>query len=165
MEILRYGNPVLRQKARTVDTVDKSVLELLIGMHHEMCKANGIGIAAPQVGESLQVMIASSGKDEVIPLGDFYVNPSVVWESDDDCAAEEGCLSIPGVKGVVWRPREIVLRWTTVHNAEREERFSGSLARIIQHEVDHLNGVLFVDRMAPGDRAAIAGQLRRVRLA
>lgn len=157
-EILTSEQPVLRQKAKKVKRVDASTLKLIDDMFESMHAANGLGLAAPQIGVSLRVLVVELPKDEADPgprktRGVFdsgepiaLVNPEIV-KSDGEQFGEEGCLSIPGYVGMVRRTMKVTVKGLNRKGKEVRVKGEGLLARALQHEIDHLNGVLFTDRL------------------
>lgn len=137
-------NPVLRRKTERVPKVTKKVLKLLKDMNASMKAANGVGLAAPQIGELLRVCIAQIG-GKPVPL----INPDITWKSDETAIDEEGCLSLPGIWLPVPRSTEITLKYLDEKGQEQERRLQQFDARVVQHEVDHLEGVLIVDYKKP----------------
>jgi peptide deformylase len=138
--------PVLRIKAKPVQRVDNGVRKLLDDMMETMHDSYGAGLAAPQVGESVRAIVL------VYEEAEFkLVNPEITWTSHERETDEEGCLSIPGYRGLVSRPKAIRVRAKDRSGHPVHIRADGRLARIFQHEIDHLDGVLFTDRMAPGE--------------
>jgi len=139
--IITKGNPVLRQKAEPVDRITKAVRKFLNDMGETMYNADGCGLAAPQVNESKRLVVLDAG-DGLVKL----VNPSITELSDEKEIEVEGCLSIPGVRGYV--PRSVYVQVEALDEKGKPVRINatGLLARILQHEIDHLNGVLFTDR-------------------
>jgi len=162
--ILRYGDPVLHTKATPVPAITRAIDTLIDDMRETMHVAAGVGLAAPQVGESLQVCLVdlSAGRrpDQLLVL----INPDVV-ERDGLQLKEEGCLSVPGIEATVPRPLRLTVRALDRDGDMREIRAEGLLARAIQHEVDHLNGVLFLDRLRPEYRWALTRRISRLRRA
>ena len=161
--LVRYGRPVLQTPAAPVDEVNDDIRALIDEMVETMHAAPGIGLAAPQVGVALRVCVIdlSVGKNP----GDLLtlVNPEFV-ERHGMQLEEEGCLSLPGFLATVPRPREAVVRALDRHGAPQTIRGTGLLARALQHEIDHLDGRLFVDRVRPIRRRLILhriGQLSR----
>jgi peptide deformylase len=152
------GDPVLRRKAEAVDdkwdTVEKLVAEMLRAMR----SAKGIGLAAPQIGESLRVVVVdlSSADPEAKPLA--LVNPSILSRKGEQ-TEEEGCLSIPGIWEVVRRPSRLVLEAQLVTGEPATIEADGTLARVLDHELDHLDGVLFIDRLSPLKRKLLSKKL------
>lgn len=143
LRILFCGDPVLRKRAQTVKQVDGDIRRLIEDMTQTMIEAPGVGLAAPQVGESVRVIVVRI-EDE----GPLYqlINPRIV-----DCKGQdeglEGCLSLPTLQGMVQRPAEITVEATTPDEGEICIKADGFLARALQHEIDHLDGVLFIDRV------------------
>jgi len=146
--IVLVPDPVLRQKAAPVAKVDDAIRQLMDDMLDTMYDAPGIGLAAPQIGLSTRVIVldCSDDDEELQPLK--MVNPEIIWSSDDTETMEEGCLSIPGHRGEVTRKRAISVRYLDENGAEQELTTDGLLAVCIQHEIDHLDGVLFVDYLS-----------------
>ncbi|GBD41739.1 Peptide deformylase 1 [bacterium HR39] len=164
LRIRTYPDPVLRRRAVPVEGVDERIRRLLDDMLETMYAAPGIGLAAPQVGESLRVIVADVSEEKNAPLR--MVNPEITWRSQTTAVAEEGCLSLPEIYGEVERPEAVEVRYLDETGAERTLRAEGLLARCLQHEIDHLDGVLFVDRLSPVRRSVLLrryGKLRRQR--
>ena len=147
LSVLLHPAPVLRVKARPVAEGDaERVRALAPRMLATMYKAPGIGLAAPQVGESLRLIVLDLQKeDSPGPL--VMVNPEIVAEADATATREEGCLSIPGQYADVTRPARVKVRWRDPDGTRREMEAEGLLAACVQHEVDHLDGVLFTDHL------------------
>jgi peptide deformylase len=139
--IVKYPAEVLRTPAEPVERVNKELRQLAEEMIQAMRKANGIGLAAPQVGRSVRVIITAA---EGRPRAMF--NPEIL-EATGEIIGQEGCLSLPGLYGDVPRARKVKVRFLDENNRVRIEEHDGLSARVIQHEVDHLNGVLFIDRV------------------
>lgn len=140
MELQTIGSKVLRDKAKRVANIDDTIRHLCFNMAKTMREKNGIGIAAPQVGVSKRIIIVDdNGNDWIL------INPEIVWLSDLLIDFEEGCLSVPGVFDNVKRPESIKVKYRNAKGKPILEKVDGLLARIVQHEIDHLDGVLFVD--------------------
>ena len=154
-------DPVLRQRAAPVDEVDDTVRKLLDDMLETMYEAPGIGLAAPQVGLSMRVIVMDCSEDEEAPQPIRMVNPEITWRSDEAATHEEGCLSIPDHKGDVTRPAEIKVRYLDENGKECELATGGLLATCIQHEVDHLDGVLFIDYLSRLKREMITRRMTK----
>jgi peptide deformylase len=155
-QIVCYPDPVLRKRAQDVDPRAKGLKKLVARMLDAMKEASGVGLAAPQVGESIRVFVASE-KGEIEDAM-VCLNPKA--EPFGPIAElEEGCLSVPGVRRLIRRPEGVRLRWTDLDGEAREGEFHGLLARIVQHECDHLDGVLFFERMSEADRLSIKADL------
>ena len=131
---------VLRTVAAKIPQVTKEVKNLIKGMQQAVKKAEGLGLAAPQVGKSIRLCLANfNGK--MTPL----VNPKVIWKSEETSTMEEGCLSLPKINVDVTRPVEITVRYIDEKGVEQERKLHDLDARVVQHEIDHLNGILIVD--------------------
>ena len=159
-QIAQLGNPVLRAPAATVPfPLSDEARALIDDMLETLRDADGVGLAAPQVHQPLQIMIVASRPNprypeavEMDPL--VVVNPEVVERSTELVKGWEGCLSIPGLRGEVARHQRIKARYQTVHGESVVREFDGFIARIFQHEDDHLRGIVFLDRLENGDRLA-----------
>jgi len=131
---------ILRAKAAKVPQVTKEIKKLIKDMHETVEKAEGLGLAAPQIGQSLRLCLANfNGK--MTPL----VNPEVIWSSKETSTMDEGCLSLPKINVDVTRPVEIMVRYEDIDGKEQERHLHDLDARVVQHEIDHLNGILIVD--------------------
>ncbi len=155
MKILKFPDPALKALASPVDRVDDDVRQLMDDMLEIMYDAPGMGLAAPQVGISKRVIVidcakreATEDEPEVPPDPVFIANPEIIWASEETCEHEEGCLSIPEVYGNVTRPAEVKTRFLDKNGEIREMHCKGIMARCIQHEIDHLNGVLFINHIS-----------------
>jgi peptide deformylase len=155
------GDPVLREKADPVAEVDESTRRLIQDMFDTMYEADGVGLAAPQVGVTQRVIVVDPREDDVEPLG--IVNPVVTWRADVVERGEEGCLSIPGLKDIVERPAGVVIEGLDRDGRPLRVEAEGLLARVLQHEVDHLDGVLFVDRVSPLKRKMLLKRWQKVK--
>lgn len=138
--LIGADNPVLRTKTERVGKVTKDVLKILKDMKETTKHANGLGIAGPQVGYGLRMCIVTIG-GKMLPL----VDPDIVWKSAEKAIAEEGCLSLPGIWREVPRATSITVRYMDAKGTQQERRLTDLDARVVQHEVDHLEGVLIVD--------------------
>jgi peptide deformylase len=165
LPIYLYGSQVLRTAAELSPLDDREGLKKFIDdmvetMHH----ADGCGLAAPQVGVSRRILVVDGNDlvDRYPELKGFHremINPQFTFESEESSSYEEGCLSIPNVDASISRPARIRVRYVNTDFEEVEEDFEGFAARMIQHEMDHLDGVLFVDRATPIRKKMIAGKL------
>jgi peptide deformylase len=162
LEILQAPHPTLKARAEPVARIDDDLRRLVRDMFETMYQAPGIGLAAPQIGvlQRLVVIDVAEG-EERHPMA--LVNPEIVWRSDQLATAEEGCLSLPNQFAEVTRPEAIRLRFSDEHGQEREIEADGLLARCIQHEVDHLDGILFVDHLSALRRNMILRKLAKRR--
>jgi peptide deformylase len=154
LEIKTLGDPILRSTAETVtDFTDPALQQLIDQLIATTQMRNGVGIAAPQVGLSVQLMIVASHPTpryphapEMPPIA--MINPQIIWASPDMESDWEGCLSVPGQRGLVPRHREIQIEYTDRTGQRQQCDFSGFVARIFQHEYDHFQGIVFLDRVA-----------------
>lgn len=148
-KITTFPEEVLRQKAEPVEIFDEDLAKLIDDMVDTMREAPGVGLAAPQIGISKRIIVVEFGdeEDETVP-NQLYVmiNPEIIKESNDKVPGIEGCLSVPGVVGNVDRSLAVTVRGQNVHGKPVKIRAQGWLARIFQHEIDHINGVLYTDR-------------------
>ncbi len=155
-----YGDPVLRQVADEAP-LDDHVRRLAADMVETMYDAPGRGLAAPQVGQLLRLFVMDCHwKDGAARAPRIFLNPSFLDRSEDQAVNEEGCLSIPGVPVEVSRPASVTMRWTDLDGAALEQSFEGLEAVCVQHEADHLDGILAVDLASEADKALIAPQLK-----
>lgn len=143
MEILKMGEETLREVSSPVSCINDEIKNLLNEMFITLEKSNGIGLAAPQVGKNIRLFIVQLEEEK----GMVFINPEIIRTSDEQCTMEEGCLSIPKIYEKVVRPKEITLQYMDLNGKKQLIQAGGLLARVIQHEYDHLNGVLFVDRL------------------
>ena len=154
--ILLHPDPRLKKVAEPVGTVSDDVKALAEDMLETMYDAPGIGLAAPQVGVLSRVLVMDCVKDEDAPPRPMVlIDPEIVWTSDEQSVYEEGCLSIPEQYADVERPTEVEVRWTGLDGGENSERFDGLWATCVQHEIDHLNGTLFIDHLTALKRQLI----------
>lgn len=161
--IITAPDPRLKARARPVARVDDAVRRLMDDMLATMYAAPGIGLAAPQVGESLRVIVVDvAGKDEK-PAPMKLANPDVVWASDEWLRGEEGCLSLPEHYAEVDRPARVRVRYLDYHGEIREIEADGTLATCLQHEIDHLEGTLFVDHISALKRSIILRKLKKLK--
>jgi peptide deformylase len=160
MSIKKYGSAILRSKAKPVTEFDGALEQTVEDMKKTMAEANGVGLSANQVGIPKALFIARLSEDgEVKP----YVNPTLILLSDEIEKAEEGCLSIPGIWVEVERYLKLRLEAQDIKGNPVELELEGHPARVVQHEMDHLNGVLIIDRIPPAERRRIADQLEEIR--
>lgn len=161
LPILQPPHPALRAKTRRVTEAERAeVRALLPGMFATMYAAPGIGLAAPQVGVPLRLAIVDLQRDEA-PAPMVLVNPEVVRVSEDWAVREEGCLSLPGHYADVSRPARVAVRYEDEHGVKHEVEAEGLLAACLQHEIDHLDGVLFVDHLSALKRNMILRKLAK----
>ena len=176
LPILQYGDPILRAKGRRIEKIDERIRQLTRDMIETMHAANGVGLAAQQVGEALQLTVLDvsqvedrpstmklNGKDvdprTAMPL--ILINPEIKLAGETEFATE-ACLSFPEISGQIERAKSVIAHAQTLEDGRIEIEASGLLGRAIQHEVDHLNGVLFIDRMNSAVKAALSSRLKRM---
>jgi len=176
LSILQYGDPILRTKGKQIEKIDDHIRELAANMIETMHAANGVGLAAQQVGEALQLTVLDvsqiedrpstlklNGKD-VDPTASMplvLINPEIEF-GDETEIGTEGCLSFPEISGQIERAELTMARAQNLEGDKIEIEASGLLARAIQHEVDHLNGILFIDRMNSAAKAALSSRLKHL---
>ncbi len=159
--ILKYGDDVLHERARTVDVITPEIDRLVDDMIETMYAAPGIGLAAPQVGLSPRIFVVdlSVGRDPSGPM--VMINPEFV-DRDGMQLEEEGCLSVPGFNATVVRPARVVVKALDRAGREQQHEGTGLLARAFQHEIDHLDGTVFVDRLRGIKRDLIVRKIRKL---
>lgn len=155
LDIVTVGDPRLRQRSRPVRQITPQLLQLIDDMIETMYARDGVGLAAVQVGELLRLIVVEVPEDENIPdSGELYVvlNPEIVKTSRQTEVGREGCLSVPGFVGEVERAAEVSVRGLDVRGKPLRLRLRGYLARVFQHEIDHCDGVLYIDKLTAPDR-------------
>lgn len=160
-EIRILGDPVLRQKAEPLDAVTDEVRALVKDMFETMYDADGVGLAAPQIGISQRIIVVDPHEEDVQPFA--LINPQIVSYQRDRDRGEEGCLSIPGLKDVVERPAGVVVEGLDVDGNPVRVEAGGLLARVLQHEVDHVDGIMFIDRVSPLKRKMLLAKWQKVK--
>jgi peptide deformylase len=184
--IVAFGDPVLKTLAKEIpaDFAPQELSQLIADMFDTMYHARGVGLAAPQIGRGVRLFVIDSApmlddededeeeNVEAVPTSEnaphdqavkrAFINPVMVSETGEEWGFEEGCLSIPGVREMVYRPANIVLRYEDENRVVREEAFSGMTARVIQHEYDHLEGILFTDHLSGFKKQLLKGKLTRI---
>jgi len=159
-----YGDPVLRKVTPDIDKDFEGLDELISNMFETMYNADGVGLAAPQIGRSIRIFVVDGSPlgEEDESLRDFkkaFINPHIIEKSGDEAVMEEGCLSLPGIREEVKRKDRIKIKYFDQHWIEHEEVYEGYPARVIQHEYDHLDGILFVDYCTPLKKRLLKGKL------
>jgi peptide deformylase len=163
-----YGMPVLRKKAVEIDSKYEGLDQLIADMYETLYHADGVGLAAPQIGKSIRLIVIDathSDNEKELELKDFktvLINPYIIEEEGDAWEFNEGCLSLPEIREDVTRKPKIRLQYYDRDFNFHDESFDGTKARIIQHEVDHLNGVLFIDKISPLKRRLLNGKLKNI---
>lgn len=170
--IVAFGHPILRKKTTDID-INKAIIQpILDNMWETMYQAKGVGLAAPQVGLNDRIFIIDSSRlnddDErrdknEIGLKEVFINAQMIEESGSLISIEEGCLSIPNVYGMVERPKNIKIRYYNADLELVEKEFTGFTARVIQHEYDHIEGLLFTDKLKPLKKQIIKRKLEDIK--
>ena len=148
MPLVLLPQPVLRQVAQPVEHITDDILQLADNMAETMYAAPGIGLAANQIGVLKRVIVMDCACDDEKPTLWKMINPEIIWRSEDNTKMEEGCLSIPGHNAEVARPSEVHVSYLDLEGRMQETQATGLLAACVQHEIDHLNGVLFLDHLS-----------------
>ena len=165
LPIYTYDHPVLRRKLKQVEEITDDVVKLALDMHATMKNAEGIGLAANQVGVDLAMTVIDisqvEGFENIAPL--TLINPVIEGFSDDEVSSEEGCLSLPDLRADVLRPSAIQVRFFDTAMREHAMEVDQLLARVMQHEIDHLNGIYFFDRLKPMRRAMLKRRLMDIK--
>lgn len=161
-EIVLMGDPVLRREAEDVEAFDDELRRLVDDMFETMYHADGIGLAAPQVGVSKRVLVIDLRREEEPEARMALVNPSIAWFSDETEKSPEGCLSIPGLEEVVERSLAIRVEGLDPEGNEVSVDAEALLARALQHEIDHLDGILFPDRVSPLKRRMLQKKWKKI---
>jgi len=162
-----YGDPLLRKTAKEIDKDDPELKEFIENMWETMYYSDGVGLAAPQVGKSIRLFVvdASSGADEEPELKDFkkvFINPTIIETNGEEWIMNEGCLSLPEIREDVSRHDEVTIHYFDEDFNEHEETFKGFAGRVIQHEYDHLEGVLFIDHLSALRKRLLKGKLQNI---
>jgi peptide deformylase len=164
LEVVLYPDPTLRRETRTVEAFDSALRATVDAMLARMFASRGVGLAAPQVGLSQRLFVFNPEGDPERPeLSRAVVNPLITARGGRRVRAEEGCLSLPQIYAEIERPERCTMRYQDVTGETHVEDFEGFEARIVQHEFDHLEGVLIVDRMTPADKARHRAALDELR--
>lgn len=167
LPIVTYDDEVLRKEAKPINENSSELQELIDDMFDTMYNSDGVGLAAPQIGKLLRVFVADADgmteKGEGPEYGPIVmINPEITFESDDTVSLDEGCLSIPGVNAPVTRPEKIIVSYLDRDLEEQEFEVDGWLARVIQHERDHLDGILFLDHLSIFKRKMLGSKLKEI---
>ena len=165
MKIFEYPHPILKQKSEKVNRVDDDLRHLLNDMLETMYDADGVGLAAPQVGISKRIVVIDISHpdegEEQKPL--FLINPEIIWHSEEKSCQNEGCLSVPEQSAEVERYKQVRVHYLDYHGQEQEILAEGLLAIALQHEIDHLDGILYIDRISRLKRQMLLKKLQKLR--
>lgn len=167
LPVYTYGHSVLRKVAEPVTQDYPGLKQIISDMFETMYKSDGVGLAAPQVGKSIRLIVidASSMADNDKALLGFkkvLINPQIIGEEGEEWSFEEGCLSVPGIREEVKRKSVVRIKYLDENFKSHEETYDGTAARVIQHEYDHLQGTLFVDRLNPLKKRILKSKLNNI---
>ena len=161
-DIVQLPDPLLKTVSEPVRSVTEDVRRLMNDMLETMYAAPGIGLAAVQIGEPRRIVVVDLAKDDEPRNPQFFVNPEIVWSSQETSEHEEGCLSIPEVFDTIARPSAVKVRFLDRDGEARELDCEGLLATCLQHEIDHLNGVLFIDHISKLKRDMVVKKFKKL---
>jgi peptide deformylase len=174
LPIIAYGHPVLKRKAEVINKDYPKLLELINDMFETMYNANGVGIAAPQIGLSVRLFIVDTNpfsedeslsdedRSELKSFKKTFINPEILDENGDEWSFEEGCLSIPNIRESVFRQESIKIQYFDENFTKHIESYDGLLARVIQHEYDHIEGILFTDKLSSFKKQLLKKKLLKI---
>jgi peptide deformylase len=165
--VILYGNPLLRRKAKPIEKDHEGLNEIIENMWETMYNSDGVGLAAPQAGLSIRLFVidATAASDEEPELKDFkkvFINSEIVERTGEDLVMNEGCLSLPEIREDVKRPDRVRIKYLDENFDPHDEVYTGYAARIIQHEYDHLEGILFIDHLTPLKKRLLKSKLRNI---
>ena len=159
--ILKYGDPILRKRCKNVEDFG-TISNLVEDMFDTMYEEDGIGLASNQIGENLHLFVIDISHTDENEEPRIFINSSI-QKKNGECLSLEGCLSIPGIQVEVKRSESVTLKYSTLDGSEKEEEFDGLLARAIQHEIDHLNGIFIVDRSSDLAKMQFKKELKSIK--
>ena len=174
LPIIAYGHPVLKRKAEVIFKDYPKLKELIDNMFETMYNASGVGIAAPQIGQSIRLFIvdttpfseddslSDNERNQLKSFKKIFINPEIIEESGDDWSFDEGCLSIPNIRESVLRQPEIKIQYFDENFIKHVQSFDGLLARVIQHEYDHVEGILFTDKLSSFKKQLLKKKLLKI---
>lgn len=171
LPIYAYGNPVLKKVAEDIDPDYPNLEQLLADMWETLYHSRGIGLAAPQIGRSIRIFLVDTQqldeREDEAPtqegIKQVFINAQIIEETGEDWTYEEGCLSIPDIAGEVDRPEQVTIRYLDEQFQQHEQTFTGMNARVIQHEYDHIEGILFTELLKPARKQRIRRKLEAIR--
>ncbi len=169
LPIYTYGQRVLKRVGKPIDRSYEGLDDLIANMWETMYNAKGVGLAAPQVGHSIRLFLADTtqleeDEEDFVGMKSVFINAEKVEETGEDWEYEEGCLSIPDIRGDVKRPERLHLRYLDENFMPQEKVFDGINARVLQHEYDHIEGVLFTERLKPLKKRRVKRKLDEMRV-
>ncbi len=174
LPIVAYGDPVLRQKAKEIPVEYPDLKELVESMFETMYAASGVGLAAPQIGKAIRIFVLDTGpfsededfsEEEREQMKDFkkaFINAEILQEEGEEWPFGEGCLSIPGINEDVFRQPDITIKYEDIDRKVYTETYSGLIARVIQHEYDHIEGILFTDKLSSLKKRILKSKLKNI---
>lgn len=173
LPIIGYGNPILKTTSKDINNSYPNLKQLIDDMYETMYNANGVGLAAPQIGKSIRLFIIDTapflniGENEiegikVESIKQIFINPVIIEESGDSWSFEEGCLSIPNIREDVKRKSDINIEFYDENFVLNKKSFSGIVARVIQHEYDHIQGILFTDKLTSFKKRLLKNKLNNI---
>jgi peptide deformylase len=163
--IVAYGHPVLKTKAKDIKREEEDIKTLVEDMFETMYNANGVGLAAPQIGKSIRLFVVDTepiDEDDEPKMKKAFINPVILEEEGEEWAYEEGCLSIPSIREDVFRKEKIKIRYYDTDWNEHIEEYDGFNARVVQHEYDHIEGILFTDHVSAFKKRMLKGKLTNI---
>ena len=160
IEIVKYGNPILTRKAEKIKNINEEMEKLAQSMLQTMYTAPGIGLAAPQVNRGIQLITVDLSRGENSKDSIILANPELISQ-EGEILLEEGCLSIPDIQEKVLRPSRVAVKGIDLEGKEKIIEAEGILARVFCHEIDHINGTLFIDRLSPLKKSLIRKKLKK----
>lgn len=174
LPITAYGNPVLRKVAKPIEKDHEGLEKLLKDMRETMDNASGVGLAAPQIGKAIRIFLVDTtpfaddedlSEEERKFLGEFnkvFINPQIIEETGEEWAFSEGCLSIPDIREDVFRQETVTIKYLDENFNEHTDTLSGIAARVVQHEYDHIEGILFTDKLSSLKKKLIKKKLEKI---
>lgn len=165
LPVIAYGDPVLKKRASEIERDYPDLKKLIDDMFETMYNSNGVGLAAPQVGVSVRLFVIDGAPFEEEEVKDFkkvFINPVIKEESGDPWKFNEGCLSIPGIREDIPRPTDVAIEYYDENWVKHKEVITGLAARIVQHEYDHVEGILFTDRISPFRKRLLKNRLNDI---
>ena len=168
LPIVAFGTPVLREKCKEISADYPNLSQLIDDMFETMYKASGVGLAAPQINKAIRLFIidttvfAEDQESDITPLKEVFINPRIIKEKGKEWLFNEGCLSIPEIREDIARKFEIEIEYFDVNFKQHIKKFDGISARVIQHEYDHIQGILFTDKLSPLRKRVLKGKLNDV---
>jgi len=158
-----YGDDILRENSKSVENIEGSLIRFLEAMSRTMLLAKGLGLAANQVGRAIRAFSIDMSHFDVLDRPRIIINPEIIDTNGKIVSGEEGCLSFPGLFQVIERYEKVAVKSIDINGKEYFFEASGIIARVLQHEIDHLDGKLFIDKLSPGQRRLIKGKLSKIK--